>query len=188
MSKKCPLCGADMVKIFGFVEPAHENVIKYKCKMCGHNDAIEDAEGNRFSVNVDSLLNAPILPGVSIIEELSQKFVEQMEENKTKLVIQSCISARVDPDALQRAGEHNALLRNELEIMNQKYSWKSVEDKLPDKDGMYLVVVKSGITGYRYVTTEMFYGGRPFEHPVRNSVVTHWMECPELPEEGKADE
>lgn len=62
--------------------------------------------------------------------------------------------------------------------------WISSKDKLPEKDGMYIVVAR--FKGFLYV--------RPFSYeskanrwwylgePMVGYDVTHWMQLPELPE------
>lgn len=53
--------------------------------------------------------------------------------------------------------------------------WISAKEKLPDKDGRYLVV-EDHCSRWRGVSS--------FRHGKFDLPVTHWFEIPELPEEG----
>lgn len=61
--------------------------------------------------------------------------------------------------------------------------WISVQDRLPEKDGTYLVLGKS-----RTAYTTHFYAGRTIKgksYPAKfsNPYATHWMPLPEAPED-----
>ena len=59
--------------------------------------------------------------------------------------------------------------------------WISVKDRLPDKNGNYLVSVTSDFAG---VHVANFQSGEAFLwYPFIKSDVTHWMPLPEPPKE-----
>lgn len=64
---------------------------------------------------------------------------------------------------------------------NQSQEWISVDDKLPEENGSYLVIGKSGTphTAHFYKGRTMH--GKTFSAHFSNRCVTHWMPLPEAP-------
>lgn len=57
--------------------------------------------------------------------------------------------------------------------------WVSVEERLPEKSGTYLVIGKSGTPH-----TDHFYEHKPYHRIFISRDVTHWMPLPEPPKGG----
>ena len=115
-------------------------------------------------------------------EEIEELFYKQVEYGATDLV------AAFD-DALQDA-------RTVYAAEFLRVQWISVEERLPDKEGKYLVTVYDGITPdvlYFYKRYPYCNSGIRTDRPVwcgyddygdfEVKSVTHWMPLPEPPEE-----
>ena len=68
----------------------------------------------------------------------------------------------------------------------RKQEWISVEDRLPEKDGTYLVHYHDDVIG-EYVTTRQFWGASKIFEPMEyfekhtGRKALHWMPLPEAP-------
>ena len=82
-------------------------------------------------------------------------------------------------DAIEELSkQHEQQRQNLIALMNEKPRWIPVTERLPEKNGVYLVYV------YREVTEMNYWHGK--WHMLRDDytkAVTHWMPLPEPPKE-----
>lgn len=66
----------------------------------------------------------------------------------------------------------------------RKPEWISVEERLPDDNGTYLVIGKSGTPHTAHFYKAFKINGKPFDANFSNRYVRYWMPLPEPPKEG----
>lgn len=190
--KKCPKCGGELLRgIRHVLEHRHKCLI---CEICGYSEPFETSEPfeptaekiKRMDAASELLMQHPV-QGVSLVEQMANEVIMQKEKDITKAIVRSCVSVGVDPDALVKTAQLNQNLQSELKALAERFAWVPCSERLPEKDGDYLVVMKSPMTGYKYHNLLFYYTGKDF-YTGNSMVVTHWMELPELPEEDKVDE
>lgn len=113
-----------------------------------------------------------------------EKILDMLEEEKRKRV--ECI-ANGEPEEIKSMNEFN-MIQDVIKIIQEvaeehNGGWISVNDRLPDKAGSYLVIGKSGgATVTRWYMPSEFY---PEGHFGGNSsdYIRYWMPRPEPPKE-----
>ena len=66
----------------------------------------------------------------------------------------------------------------------RKPEWISVEERLPDANGTYLVIGNSGTPHTAHFYKAFKINGKPFDANFSNRYVRYWMPLPEPPKEG----
>ena len=91
----------------------------------------------------------------------------------------------IDADALREATQHSAWINwKDVEDAPTIGGWISVQDKLPEKQGVYLVAFKPPfpkVTIAWWATRE--YGWYDLEYNFNTDGISHWMPLPPMPEQ-----
>lgn len=186
--KKCPKCGGELVRGFRFEVRNRKAKAVLFCRECDYSESFETTAEKIKRMNAASelLMQQPV-QGVSLVEQMANEVIMQKEKDITRAIVRSCVSVGVDPDALVKTAQLNASLQSELKALVERFTWVPCSERLPEKDGDYLVVMKSPMTGRKYHNLLFYYTGKDF-YTGNSMVVTHWMELPEFPQEEEAYE
>lgn len=159
--KPCPFCGGEAVLITESVKEYNSYVpgANVKCRACGCNTgAYIDFTAPRSAINA---WNRRAEENLLIIPEMSD-------------------------DDIQKAIDFIKNSRPQIIADDKSEAWISVEDRLPDEPGLYLIVCEGKVkAAYRqanlifgvYWNNDM-HGGFSI---IPESKVTHWMPLPEAP-------
>ena len=85
----------------------------------------------------------------------------------------------VEAQVLSDAGRETRFLADVVEMLDKGYrkqEWISVEDRLPEREGQYLVYTFGGVIRVCRFRTSIITDRLSFEYSC-----THWMPLPELP-------
>lgn len=179
-AKRCPKCGGELVRgIRHVLENWHEFLF---CKTCGYSEPFEPTAEKIKRMNAASELLMQPVQGVTLVEQMANEVIMQKEKDITRAIVRSCVAVDVDPEALVKTAQLNASLQSELKALVEMLTWVPCSERLPEKDGEYLVVLMSPTSGYRYLNVLSYYAGKEF-CTGSYMVATHWMELPELPQE-----
>ena len=132
--------------------------------------------------NVNDILYASPMQGVM---EQIQEVIHESDLAHDDFIKECIVSVGIDPDALKATAELNVRLKKELRVARamavQKVEWISVDERLPEQYGPFLIADDKGNMEVATWTKQFgwFSGGN------RVKRVTHWMPLPEPPKESK---
>ncbi|NRB70140.1 MAG: DUF551 domain-containing protein [Vibrio sp.] len=99
-------------------------------------------------------------------------------KGQTGFISDASLSIKVELDDKSDFITHHYVLCSEIEPLRPtkpESPWVSVEDRLPDEDGRYLIAKPNG--GIGYIWYYRHHGGTFFG----GVVATHWMKVPQPP-------
>lgn len=128
----------------------------------------------------------------SPIQMLTNQFASEISKKADENIWEAVVKTEVvvDKDELVKALQYD---RDQYEkgYINGYYSglnadkWISVEERLPEENGSYLVVGKTKTAYTSHFYKKRIIHGKVFSAHFSNKYITHWMPLPEPPRESE---